>query len=127
MASPDPRYPDHIQSPQTHDPLAAQDLSPLLPQAAVRPCSQPHISSLQVRAWTIANMSYEVPGGESYRADALDLYRQDMHERITCLFECLDAQNGAIDAQLRAQRVEVALGRAVGSPQTAPSPGATLG
>lgn len=58
------------------------------------------ITSLQSRAWAVANMSYGVPDGSAYRAYAEDLYRQDVHERLLALFVVLDAQNAALDAVL---------------------------
>jgi hypothetical protein len=62
------------------------------------------VTALQVRAWTVANMSYHVPDGSAYRALAADLYAQDAHERMAGLFAGLDAQNLVIDAQLRDSR-----------------------
>ena len=59
------------------------------------------ISSLQARAWAIANAGYGVPEGDAYRAYARELYEEDLHERILALFARLDSQNVQVEAILR--------------------------
>lgn len=68
--------------------------------SSTAPQRGPSISCLQARAWTIANESYHVSGGEAYRAYARELYEQDLHERILALFSRLDAQNEQVEACL---------------------------
>lgn len=63
------------------------------------------ISSLQLKAWMIGNASYHVPGGQAYRDLSIELYRQDLSERISALFAKLDAQNDFLDALLTEGRV----------------------
>lgn len=58
------------------------------------------LSDLQLLAWAMANWGYQVPDGSAYRAEAMDLYREDLHERIAVLFAGLDAQNAEIEAAL---------------------------
>ena len=58
------------------------------------------ITELQAAAWSMANMSYHAPDALLYRSGALELYREDLHDRIAQLFAVLDAQNAAIDAAL---------------------------
>jgi hypothetical protein len=58
------------------------------------------ISQLQRMAWSMANWGYHVPDGRAYRAEAIELYREDMEERIALLFAELDAQNRLIDTVL---------------------------
>jgi hypothetical protein len=72
--------------------------------SSTAPQRDPSISCLQARAWTIANESYHVPGGEAYRAYARELYEQDLHERILALFSRLDAQNEQVEACLLLRR-----------------------
>lgn len=60
------------------------------------------MSDLQLIAWAMANWGYQVPDGSAYRAEAMDLYREDLHERVTLLFADLDAQNAEIDSVLGA-------------------------
>lgn len=58
------------------------------------------VSDLQLLAWAMANWGYSVPDGGIYRAEAMDLYREDLHQRIVALFADLDAQNTEIDTEL---------------------------
>jgi hypothetical protein len=59
-----------------------------------------HISALQAEAWEICNQGYSVPDGDSYRALGVELYQQDLRERIRALFARLDQQNAEMDAAL---------------------------
>ncbi len=60
----------------------------------------PRLSDLQLMAWAMANWGYQVPDGGAYRAEAMHLYREDLHDRVALLFATLDAQNAEIDAAL---------------------------
>lgn len=55
------------------------------------------ISALQGEAWEAWNASYYAEDRETYRSVSLDLYRQDVHERINDLFGRLDQQNALLD------------------------------
>jgi hypothetical protein len=63
------------------------------------------ISPLQLKAWMIGNASYHVPGGQAYRDLSIELYRQDLSERISALLAKLDEQNDFLDALLTDGRV----------------------
>jgi hypothetical protein len=63
------------------------------------------ISPLQLKAWMVGNASYHVPGGQAYRNLCIELYRQDISERISALFAKLDVQNDFLDALLTEGRV----------------------
>lgn len=67
---------------------------------AVRGRRETRVSARQIMAWTVANLGYQVPDGGPYRAHAVELYQQDVHERIMVLFAGLDAQNATLDAAL---------------------------
>jgi len=53
----------------------------------------------------IGNASYHVPGGQTYRDLCIELYRQDLSERLFALLARLDAQNDFLDALLTEGRV----------------------
>jgi hypothetical protein len=59
-----------------------------------------HISALQAEAWEVCNQGYGAPDGDSYRALGVELYQQDLRERIRALFARLDQQNAEMDAAL---------------------------
>jgi hypothetical protein len=46
----------------------------------------------------VANASYGEEDGPAFRAYALELYEEDLHERIALLFHQLDEQNALLDA-----------------------------
>jgi hypothetical protein len=87
----------------------------------------PLVSARQIMAWTVANLGYQVPDGGPYRAHAIDLYQQDMHERIMVLFAGLDAQNAAIDAALSATARHRDLRLLLPSPGSAPKASSPCG
>jgi hypothetical protein len=78
----------------------ALDESPALASTTRQGSSRNRVSSVQLMAWFMANWGYQVPDGSIYRAEAVKLYQEDMHERITTLFADLDAQNARICAAL---------------------------
>jgi len=59
-----------------------------------------HISDLQAEAWAMCNQGYGVPDGATYRALGVELYQQDLRERIRALYARLDQQNAEMDAVL---------------------------
>jgi hypothetical protein len=59
------------------------------------------ISALQCEAWALCNAGYHEVDGRAYRALALALYEQDMHERIQALLARGDLQNRELEAALQ--------------------------
>jgi hypothetical protein len=59
------------------------------------------ISILQGDAWAAWNASYYAEDREAYRSVSLDLYQQDLHQRVSALFKRGDEQNALIDANLK--------------------------
>ena len=66
------------------------------------------ISELQSEAWALCNAGFHVQDGAAYRALALTLYEQDVHERIEALLARGDRQNRELEVALerRGSRAE---------------------
>lgn len=116
MTPSEPWYPHHSKSGAVHEPIPGRS-------GARRSKGMPTrrrggITPLQVKAWTVANVSFQVPDGRSYRMHATELYQQDMHERIMLLFGTLDSQNARIDAALAAGPDHRVPGLAAAPPET---------
>lgn len=58
------------------------------------------ISALQGDAWAAWNASYYAEDRQVYRSVSLELYQQDLRERVTALFKRSDEQNALIEANL---------------------------
>lgn len=102
MAPSNFRFPPFEDPIQSDEPDRAHAAPPVL-DSAPRPVPRRNrVSSVQLMAWSMANWGYQVPDGSIYRAEAVRLYQEDLHERIEALFADLDAQNARICAGLRA-------------------------
>lgn len=63
---------------------------------------KPAVTVLQGEAWEAWNASYTAPEREAYQIVSMELYRQDMHERIGDLLRRSDEQNRRLDILLQA-------------------------